>query len=244
MGAVEPARTFVVGDIHGCVDELERLLAVIEPREGDEICFLGDYVDRGPSPRGVVERLLRLRSEGPRCTFLTGNHEDMFLAYLGLPGMYGDAFLVNGGDATLASYDATGLVGSAAADRLPAEHLEFLSNLELSARFGTFLCVHAGVRPNRPLTQQSQEDLLWIREDFIDRDHPFPFTILYGHTPQRDVRIQLPFKLGLDTGLVYGNLLSCFELASKELIQVQRVTGRVARRSLAEEFERARADVS
>lgn len=238
-GGAEGNRTFVVGDIHGCVAELERLLDAIAPGDGDEICFLGDYVDRGPSPRGVVERLLQLRGEGPRCVFLRGNHEDMFLAYLGLAGQYGDAFLWNGGDVTLESYGITGLIGSPAAERLPAAHLEFLSKLELSARFGGFLCVHAGVRPSRPLAQQSEEDLLWIREDFIEREHPFPYIILYGHTPQRDIRLHLPFKIGLDTGVVYGNLLSCLELGSKELIQVQRNTGRVTRRSLANEFARA-----
>jgi len=239
-GGADGKRTFVVGDIHGCVDELEWLLEAIEPRDGDQICFVGDYVDRGPSPRGVVERLLRLRREGPRCVFLKGNHEDMFLAYLGISGQYADAFLWNGGDVTLESYGITGLAGNAAAERIPAEHLEFLSTLDLTARFGTFLCVHAGVRPSRSLTQQSEEDLLWIREDFIDRAHSFPYTVLYGHTPQRDVRVHLPYKIGLDTGVVYGNLLSCLELASKELIQVQRGTGRVRRRSLAVEFEEAK----
>jgi serine/threonine protein phosphatase 1 len=236
-------RTFIVGDIHGCVDELERLLDAIEPGEGDQVCFLGDYVDRGPSPSGVVERLLRLRGEGPRCVFLKGNHEDMFLAYLGLGGLYGEAFLWNGGDATLESYGLQGLAGDAAAARLPPAHREFLTRLDLSAHFGEFLCVHAGVRPTRPLTSQSEEDLLWIREDFIDREHAFPYVILYGHTPQRDIRIHLPYKIGLDTGVVYGNLLSCLELGSKELVQIQRGTGRIVRRSLSKDFERAPARV-
>jgi serine/threonine protein phosphatase 1 len=85
------ARTFVVGDIHGCVDELNCLLDAIAPAADDTCCFLGDYIDRGPASREVVARLIRLRREGPRCVFLKGNHEDMFLAFLGLRGRYGEA---------------------------------------------------------------------------------------------------------------------------------------------------------
>lgn len=232
-------RTFVVGDVHGCIDELNRLLDTIAPAGADTVCFLGDYVDRGPAPKAVVTRVLRLRREGPTCVFLKGNHEDMFLDFLGLGGHYGDAFLWNGGDVTLESYGVEYMSGAAAAERLPPDHLQFLKELETTKRFGEFLCVHAGLRPTRPLDGQDDEDLFWIREEFIDRPHPFPFTILYGHTPQREVRVQLPHKLGLDTGAVYGNKLSCFELGSKELIQVQAETLNVVRRSLAAEFEKA-----
>jgi serine/threonine protein phosphatase 1 len=232
-------RTFVVGDIHGCVDELSRLLDALAPGSEDTVCFLGDYVDRGVAPKAVIARVLRLRSEGPRCIFLKGNHEDMFLHYLGYPGHYGDAFLWNGGDVTLESYGIEYLAGKAAAERLPPDHLQFLLDLETRQRFGDFLCVHAGLRPTRSLKEQDEEDLFWIREEFIDRPHPFPFTILYGHTPQRDVRLHLPYKVGLDTGAVYGNLLSCLELESKELVQVATGTLEVVRRSLATEFAEA-----
>ena len=236
------ARTFVVGDVHGCVVELNRLLDALRPETGDTICFLGDYVDRGPSPRGVIERLLRLRHEGPRCIFLKGNHEDMFLAYIGQPGHYGDAFLWNGGDATLASYGLYGLPEAMVAERLPHAHREFLASLQLHAYLGRFLCVHAGVRPTMPLENQDPEDLLWIREEFIDAEHSFPFTVLYGHTPQRDVRLHLPFKLGLDTGLVYGNRLSCLELTSRDLWQVARGSRVATHRSLEREFAAAGVD--
>jgi serine/threonine protein phosphatase 1 len=234
------SRIFVVGDIHGCIDELNRLLDAIAPASGDTVCFLGDYVDRGPAPKAVVERAMRLSSEGPSCVFLKGNHEDMFLDFLGYGGHYGDAFLWNGGDVTLESYGVEYLTGKAAAERMPADHLQFLLDLQAQQRFGDFLCVHAGVRPSRALEEQDEEDLFWIREEFIDRPHPFPFTILYGHTPQREVRLHLPYKIGLDTGAVYGNCLSCLELGSKELIQVRTGTGEVVRRSLADKFAAAR----
>jgi serine/threonine protein phosphatase 1 len=237
-------RTFVVGDLHGCNEELEQLLDAIEPTDRDRICFLGDYVDRGPSPRGVIERLLRLSNEGPSCVFLKGNHEDMLLSYLVFEGRYCEAFIVNGGDANIDIYGIGPVEGAAAAERMPPDHLEFLRSLQLSARFGDFLCVHAGVRPSVSLEEQSDEDLLWIREEFIEVEHSFGCVILYGHTPQRTLRVHLPFKLGLDTGLVYGNLLSCFELESKEIIQVRRHTGSIVRRSLRSEFEHVAAQVA
>ena len=227
-------RRFVVGDVHGCVDELERLLDHLAPQPGDVICFLGDYVDRGPDPRGVIERLIRLRREGPECLFLKGNHEDMFLAFLGEAGHYGDAFLWNGGDATLASYDCQGVSGATVIERLPPEHREFLSTLRTYAYIGTYLCVHAGVRPTQPLAAQSEEDLLWIREDFITQPHPFPYTVLFGHTPQREVLVDLPYKVGLDTGLVYGNRLSCLEIDAQRIWQIRRGQRVVTQRTLVE----------
>jgi serine/threonine protein phosphatase 1 len=233
------SRTFVVGDVHGCVDELDRLLDAMQPEGGDAVCFLGDYVDRGPSPKRVIDRLIRLRDEGPTCIFLKGNHEDMFLAFLGYPGRHGEAFLWNGGDATLASYGLLGVEGAPAAERLPPPHRDFLLSLRSSAYLGRFLCVHAGVRPTRPLDLQDEEDLFWIREEFIAAPHPFPYTVLYGHTPQRDVRLHLPFKIGLDTGLVYGNRLSCLELTQGELWQIARGARAVERRSLAGELAAA-----
>jgi serine/threonine protein phosphatase 1 len=238
------ARTYVVGDIHGCLDELEYLLDGIAPGRDDTVCFLGDYVDRGPSPKGVIERLIRLDTEGPRCVFLKGNHEDMFLAYLGYPGHYGDAFLFNGGETTMASYGIPASRGRAAADRLPPSHLDFLLRLQTQVQLGDFLCVHAGVRPNRSLSEQSDEDLLWIREDFILNEHPFPVTVLFGHTPQREVLLHLPFKIGLDTGLVYWNKLSCLELSERELLQIRRKERHIRRSSLALEFEGARSPVT
>lgn len=226
------ARRFVVGDVHGCLDELDRLLDHLAPGSADTVCFLGDYVDRGPNARGVVERLLRLRREGPECLFLKGNHEDMFLAYLGEAGRHGDAFIWNGGDATLASYRCEGLSGAEVASRLPGEHREFFRTLRTHAYLGRFLCVHAGVRPSRPLAAQSEEDLLWIRDEFIAHAHPFPYTVLFGHTPHREVLVDLPFKVGLDTGLVYGNRLSCLEVDAGCLWQIRRGERAIQQRAL------------
>jgi serine/threonine protein phosphatase 1 len=229
-------RSFVIGDVHGCLDEVERLLEALAPQPADTLCWLGDYVDRGPTPRGVIERLLRLNGEGPRCVFLKGNHEDMFLSFLGDRGRHGEAFLWNGGDATLASYGMEGLSGPEVAARLPPQHRTFLRALQTHAYVAGFLCVHAGVRPTQPLHAQVEEDLLWIREDFLSHPHPFPHTVLFGHTPHRDVLIDLPYKLGLDTGLVYGNRLSCLEIETSTLWQIERGARHTSCRDLAATF--------
>ncbi len=229
-------RTFVVGDLHGCVEELACLLDALEPGGADTVVFLGDYIDRGPSPKGVIDRLLRLRREGPRCVCLRGNHEDMFLAFLGRAGLYGEAFLFNGGEATLRSYGLDHTTGSVTAEMLPPDHLDFLLGLELTYQEGEFFCVHGGLAPTRPLHEQSVEDMLWIRDEFIASPHLFPFTVLFGHTPQREVLLNLPYKVGLDTGVVYWNKLSCLELRHKRLYQIRRGERAVQSRSLRAQF--------
>jgi len=232
------ARTFVIGDLHGCVDELEWLLERLAPGSADTIVFLGDYIDRGPASKAVIERMLRLRREGPKCVFLKGNHEDMFLAYMGLRGNYGDAFVGNGGEATLRSYGLDDCPAALVASRLPSDHLDFLQELKLTYEDGSFMCVHAGFAPDRGLHEQRDEDLVWIREDFLQAPHPFPFTVLFGHTPHREVFLDLPYKLGLDTGLVYWNKLSCLELRDTDLFQIRRGDRRVHKRSLRAQLRR------
>jgi len=231
MGA---ARTFVIGDIHGCVDEVNCLLDALAPTADDTVVCLGDYIDRGPASKGVIDRLIRLRREGPRCVFLKGNHEDMFLGFLGEGGAFGEAFLANGGAHTLRSYGLSGEYGDVTGAQLPAGHLEFLQSLQAIHVQGDFLCVHAGLDPAQPLDAQREEDLLWIRDEFISQPHPFPYTVLFGHTPQREVLMDLPFKIGLDTGAVYWNKLSCLELAEKRLFHVRRGERRVHSRSVRE----------
>jgi serine/threonine protein phosphatase 1 len=229
-------RTFVIGDIHGCADETDRLLDALAPSSTDTLVFLGDYIDRGPASKAVIDRLLRLRGEGPRCVFLKGNHEDMFLAFLGRSGLYGDAFLFNGGEATLRSYGLAARTGQVVAELLPPDHVEFLLSLEMHYQHRQFFCVHAGLDPRRPLQEQKVEDMLWIRNEFISNPHPFPFTVLFGHTPQREVLLDLPYKVALDTGLVYWNQLSCLELRDKRLYQIRRGERDVRSRSLHVEF--------
>jgi serine/threonine protein phosphatase 1 len=226
-----PGRLLAVGDVHGCIDELSAVLDAIRPTADDKVVFLGDYVDRGPNSRAVIELLISLR-DSRRCqtVFLRGNHEDMFLDFLGEQGNHGDAFLFNGGRATMASYGLPpALERSEARAHLPESHLQFLRDLELRHQDEPFLFVHAGVSPIRGLADQDAEDLLWIRDEFIRNRHPFSWTIIFGHTPQREVLWDLPFKIGLDTGCVYGNKLSCLDLTAGILLQVERDSCRLTR---------------
>jgi serine/threonine protein phosphatase 1 len=231
------SRCFVVGDVHGCLDELEHLLGALAPEADDLVVFLGDYIYRGPASKEVISRLLRLRHEGPQCVFLKGNHEDMFLSFMGFPGKYGESFLYNGGDTTLRSYGLQRRAAHEIAQYLPPDHLEFLRTLQMHYVIDDFLCVHAGLNPLRPLAEQADEDLLWIRGAFIQHPHALRHTVLFGHTPRREVLIDLPYKIGLDTGLVYGNRLSCFETSRKDLFQIGFGTSTVRRRSLQGEFD-------
>ena len=216
------SRFFIVGDIHACPRELETLLTALELQPEDRLVFLGDYVDRGTDARAVVDLLLGMKAdEVCHMTFLKGNHEDMFLEFLGYEGRYGEAFLVNGGNATIRSYGLPpNLFGKDAAALLPQEHLDFYLSLDTMLIEGETLCVHAGLNPVRSLDEQHEEELLWIRQEFIFHPHPFAHTVVFGHTPHREVLFDLPFKVGIDTGLVYGGKLSCLEVTEKSLFQI------------------------
>ncbi len=205
-------RILAIGDIHGCRSRLEDLLATVNPRpETDTVVFIGDYIDRGPDSRGVVETVLELRRRIPRVVCLMGNHERMFLDYLEDPTA-AEFFLANGGDTTLRSYGirkrkAPGF------DVLPEEHRRFFESLVLWHESERHIFVHAGLRPGVPLTDQDPSDLLWIRGEFLWSAASFGKVVVFGHTPSPSWE---PFedgvKIGIDTGAVYGGPLTCLEL--------------------------------
>jgi len=231
---------YVIGDIHGCVDELRRLVEALPLRSGDSLIFLGDYIDRGPDSAGVVAYLITLQSElrDVSFVFLRGNHEDMLLSYLGVAGQHGDMFLINGGRATLASYGLSEAVSAQETlSAIPPEHLGFYKKLESFYVMDPFLCVHAGIHPHKPLADQTEEELFWIRNAFIYSSHRLPYTVLFGHTPQQKVFYDLPFKIGLDTGLVYGNILTCLDVDEKLLYQINRGKNRVSRNPVRRKWD-------
>ena len=209
-------------------------------RPGDEIVFLGDYIDRGPDSSGVVSFLIELKNslKENKLVFLKGNHEDMLLSYLDLSGRHGKMFLLNGGRATVQSYGV--IADNPSPDQLqaamPPAHLAFYQALENYYLTGSYLCVHAGIHPDKSLREQSDEDLLWIRDLFLRSSHTLPYTILFGHTPQTSVLYHLPYKIGLDTGLVYGNMLTCLETDEKVLYQIGRGKKRVSKTSVQQKW--------
>ncbi len=210
----EGARAYAIGDIHGRLDLLDRLLERIEadvrsrPIRRTHIIFLGDLVDRGPDSRGVVERLRNFRPDWARPVFLSGNHEEAFLRAIGGDVKIFQDWLRFGGAECLKSYgldpqafgSAPGQqVIDAARARVPDSHVRFLQSFADSLRFGDYLFVHAGIRPGVPLEEQKIEDLRWIREPFLSHEGTHGFTVVHGHTIVEEVE-ELPNRIGLDTG--------------------------------------------
>jgi serine/threonine protein phosphatase 1 len=200
------SNTYAIGDVHGCLDQLQCLVELCERDAGEgqsKLIFLGDYIDRGPDSRGVIEFLMDLQKWSPdEIICLRGNHEDLLFA--ALDGE--DAELnwrQNGGNSTLKSYKAT------SPGEVPAKHIEWIRSLPLFHDDGIRFFVHAGVHPDRPLHQQRQRDLLWIREPFLSSNTDFGRLIVHGHTPiPSGVPDQRANRLNIDTGAVYGRALT------------------------------------
>ncbi|MFL6754881.1 MAG: metallophosphoesterase [Sphingomicrobium sp.] len=219
-------RAYVVGDVHGRLDLLEKLLAKIHAEQEKQaldkllLVFLGDLIDRGPSSAQVLERLRTYDRPGVRPIFLLGNHEEVLLRILN-----GDAELITrwrcfGGTECLQSYgiepaqldnisddDSLRIVREA----IPGEHVRFVESFANSCRFGDYLFVHAGIRPGVKLEQQTQTDLRWIREPFLydDRDHGV--VVVHGHTISPQVE-ELPNRIGIDTGAYRTGILTALAI--------------------------------
>jgi serine/threonine protein phosphatase 1 len=199
---------FDIGDIHGCYHQLIDLLGRIPiDWSRDRLVFMGDYIDRGPNSFEVVDYLVGLQARHRDIVFLKGNHEQMLADYLS--GRDRMTYLFNGGRLTLESY-----LKHASPDAqypIPPAHLQFFESLVMYFETENYIFVHAGLRQNLPLDQQSPEDLLWIREKFIHTKHSFGKRVIFGHTPLQEPLVQSN-KIGIDTGAVYGNKLTCVQL--------------------------------
>lgn len=205
-------KIFVVGDIHGCFDKLCALMDKIPINNTrDQLIFIGDYIDRGPSSFDVVNYLIDFKKRVPGTIFIKGNHEDMLQNYL--DGSDRFTYLLNGGQKTLDEY--LNRSDNKEAFPIPSEHLEFFNSLQLYYQTDDYIFVHAGLREKVPLESQDKMDLLWTRDEFIHSDFNFGKRVIFGHTPFKEPLLQAN-KIGIDTGAVYGNLLTCLQLPEME----------------------------
>ncbi len=215
----ETAPIFAIGDVHGCADELDELLRKLPLRPGCTVVFLGDYIDRGPKSRQVIDRIIAL-GRTHRVVALLGNHESMLLEYL--DGSDADKvarFVLNGGSATLATYaDENGVC------ELPEAHVAFFKGLKLSYDTPHHFFVHAGV-PNVLLANLDQKEhydfMIWARHKFLRSTFNWEKLIVHGHSPVRTVEIAAN-RINLDTGCVYQGSLSAMEFPSHRIYSVER----------------------
>ena len=210
--------TFAVGDIHGCFDKLisllnacDRISAGVEAR----YVFIGDYVDRGPDSRKVVDFLVNKQlADKERFVCLCGNHEKMLLSASDANRSDRDLMMWwrNGGEQTLDSY------GIDDPSELPPNHLAWLRELPLSFSDQHRLYVHAGIRPCVPIEDQAESDLLWIREPFLSFGADHPRFVVHGHTPTisrgPDLRTN---RINIDTGACFGGPLTAALFTETEL---------------------------
>ena len=214
-----------IGDIHGCLDTLEHLIAGLPQCE--ELVFLGDYIDRGPDSAGVVRYLKALAVNRP-CRFLKGNHEDMMLKAVRDPREIA-IWLVNGGEQTLRSYGLEARAWAAGGDRerFLIHDMDFFEALENYHEDENAIFVHAGFDPAiSEMKRQDPHVLLWVREKFIRATHHWQGKmIVFGHTPTRTLGLQgrdvfeAPHARGIDTGCCYGGYLTAFDAKSGTLYQ-------------------------
>jgi serine/threonine protein phosphatase 1 len=220
-------RVYAVGDVHGRLDLLRRLYGEIEAdSRGVEarIVFLGDYVDRGPDSAGVIDFLIGGIAPRLRPVFLKGNHEALWQRFLAEPAI-GPAWWETGGLETVASYGLRGGLSGRRVDyaevaarlrqAMPASHHAFLDGLATSHRSGDYVFVHAGIRPRVPLERQDPEDLLWIRREFLGADGYGGVCVVHGHSQVTEA-VDLPHRVGVDTGAYHSGRLTCVVLEGEE----------------------------
>lgn len=221
---------YAIGDIHGRLDLLDQMetaiaadISLTRPAQ-PLICYLGDYVDRGPHSAQVIDRLCAAGSDGVARVFLKGNHEDRMIDFLVAPAQNGPAWMRFGGREALESYDLTvpdpiddadwDALRDSFAAALPASHRAFLDALAISLRWNAYLLVHAGLDPARPATAQTPRDLMWIREPFLSSDCDWGFTVVHGHMIV-DEPVFRANRIGIDTGAYQSGRLTCLVITQE-----------------------------
>jgi serine/threonine protein phosphatase 1 len=231
-------RIYAVGDIHGRLDLLNELLAQINsdiglrPTARPVYVFLGDYIDRGPSSRETIDRLIE-HGATHESVFLKGNHELIAIKCLSDRGLF-DQWLRLGGLETLVSYGvpaetlANGKqiaeLQSAFHSALPQTHFRFFRDLQNSFACGVFFFAHAGVKPNVELSRQKENDLLWIRGEFLSSKDDFGKIVVHGHTPTREIEVR-PNRINIDTGAFATGRLTCLAIEGETLSVIDTALG-------------------
>lgn len=235
----EGVRIYAIGDVHGRGDLLERLFALIDedlacrpPQRAIQV-MLGDYVDRGPASRSVIDLILA-RAARHELVALKGNHDALLLGAIDDPATTGDWLMMHGIE-TLASYGLTSAtvagsrlsdLGRAFAAALPESHLQFFRALKPSYSCGDFFFVHAGVRPGIDLSRQAEEDLIWIRQEFLRHSGDFDKVIVHGHSPVRDVEFH-PNRIAIDTAAYASGKLTALVIEGSSLRVIDTADARV-----------------
>ena len=219
---------FAIGDIHGCLKQLVSLQDKIfnypkYNKDEDLLLYLGDYIDRGPGSKDVINHILQLQTEGIKSIFLMGNHEQFMIDFLFNKINNLSNWLMNGADQTFKSYDieVAEFIKDGFEDdnidklrniflsKLTKEHIYFFNNLKLTYIMGDYLFVHAGINPEKSLSEQNKMDFLWSRSDkFFDKNFKFEKIIVHGHSPEKDI-INFPYRINVDTGSFFSGKLSC-----------------------------------
>jgi serine/threonine protein phosphatase 1 len=229
-------RVYAIGDVHGRLDLLQAMhrRILIENEKSPPfdwvVVHLGDYVDRGPDSKGVLDLMVNLQQKTHRMLAIAGNHDIGLLEFLATGDAYG-LFARNGGRQTALSYgininfndpDSVAAGRKALAQSIPHSHVEFLRGLRRSIVFGDFFFCHAGIRPGVDLDRQDPDDLIWIRWEFLDDARLYPKIIVHGHTPVSDIE-KRPNRINLDTGAYASGRLSAIAIDSDRKFFVEAV---------------------
>jgi serine/threonine protein phosphatase 1 len=213
-------RLFTMGDIHGCFHTLRSLIDCIRPDSDDTIVFLGDYIDRGPDSKQVLDYIICLKNQGLKVITLKGNHEDLMMkSFLGKNEML--SWMYNGGKYTLESFGVSSLV------EIDPFYINFIENMPYYYVLDTIYFVHAGFNEQQGFQFTDKKAMLWIRKDHYQSDFFKEKKILHGHTPQRLETLKQhltnqPNVINIDTGCVYNmengyGYLTAYEIYSNEI---------------------------
>lgn len=223
-------RTWVIGDVHGCLKALNTLVDALQLATDDQLIFLGDLVDRGPDSHGVIDRILELRAVR-EVHVVQGNHEEMMLISRDLPG-YAKAWQQYGGKETLASYGWKHGVEPGWTQAVPVEHWQFLRDGLVDAVLEqNHIMIHGGIDPEKPLEDQDWNELRWQRWD-DPQPHCSGNIVICGHTHQPGgIPVTVGHSICIDTWVYGTGWLTALELGSYEYVQANQ-KGQVRRGQL------------